>query len=395
MGHRVKRPPEYRKRETVLERVSWDAMCVHDLIQNNGFMITDPPEVQINENKKKALHGTRSPLYGTSYEDEQAFAERYRCECGAFQSKMFEGEICPICKTPVTFKDVNIGFTGWMSTGKYQFIAPHYYKAFGKLFGKGIIDEICCPKYMVDKDGVRRPVPIEQLEVTPKHPFYGIGIRNFMERYDEILDYFKKKKSKQRAAEFEQLRREKTRAFASKIPIYTTFLRPQSSTADTLYYNSFDKNINPLNRICEKLRNGSRSELEIDYWLQSVEKRVLTLYDLNMEQIETKEGWIRKYILGGSLNYTARSVIVPSPDLRINEIDLSYNTFRIIFRNVIIYTLMKMDGLTLAAAYHKWAESVTFSKKIYNVMEYIRQKKKPMIMLNRNPTLEVVWGPLQ
>ena len=77
-----------------------------------------------------------------------------------------------------------------------------------------------------------------------------------------------------------------------------------------------------------------------------------------------------------------------------NEVDISYNTFRIIFRNIIIFTLMKMDGLTLAAAYHKWAESIIFSNKIYGVMEYIREKMRPMVLINRNPTLKV-WGPLQ
>ena len=90
-------------------------------------------------------------------------------------------------------------------------------------------------------------------------------------------------------------------------------------------------------------------------------------------------------------NYTARNVIVPDATLRINEVDLSYNTFRIIFRNMIIFTLMKMDGLTLASAYHKWAESINYSAKIYGVMEYIREKMKPMVLLNRNPTLKV-WG---
>lgn len=394
MSVRIKRPTPYQSREVCMDRISWDAECVHDLITNNGFMITDPPEVQINDSKKKALHGTRSPLYGTSYEDEQAFIERYRCTCGEFQGKMFENEICPICHTPVTFKDVNIGFTGWMSTGKYFFIAPHYYRYFSKLLGKGVIDEICQPKMMVDTNGIRKPIPLDQLEVQPKHPFYGIGVRQFLERYDEILDYFKKKKSKQKWVEFEAVRREKSKVFSSKIPVYTTFLRPQSSTADTLYYSSIDRIINPLNRLCEKLRNGSRSDLEIDYWLAKVEQRVLELYDLNMGEIETKEGWIRKFILGGSLNYTARNVICPSPDLQINQVDLSYNTFRIIFRNVIIFTLMKMDGLSLASAYHKWAESINFSNKIYGVMEYIREKMKPMVLINRNPTLKV-WGPCQ
>ena len=76
-------------------RMNWDVEFYTDLITNNGFVITEPATFQLDDTRQKTLYGARSILYGTNYEDETAFIERYRCKCGMFKGKIFEGEICP------------------------------------------------------------------------------------------------------------------------------------------------------------------------------------------------------------------------------------------------------------------------------------------------------------
>ena len=100
------------KNRVRIKRLNWDVEYVNDILTNNGFTITEPAVIKFDDTKQKSLYGARSPLYGTNYEDENAFIERYRCECGAFKGKMFDGEICPICGKPVKYEDVNIEFTG-------------------------------------------------------------------------------------------------------------------------------------------------------------------------------------------------------------------------------------------------------------------------------------------
>ena len=107
-----------KKKQTVeMRRLNWDAEFYSDLLSGNAFIISEPAEISLDGNKQKSLYGPQSPLYGTNYEDEQAFIERYRCRCGAFKGRNFENEICPICGTKVEYKDSDINVTGWISLG--------------------------------------------------------------------------------------------------------------------------------------------------------------------------------------------------------------------------------------------------------------------------------------
>ena len=82
-------------------------------------------------------------------------------------------------------------------------------------------------------------------------------------------------------------------------------------------------------------------------------------------------------------------VIVPDPTLHQNEVDLSYQAFRILFKYRIIYYLMKMEDVPLAQAYYRWKNAYVFDEYVYNVMEYIIAAERPRIFLNRNPTLNL------
>lgn len=49
--------------------------------QEQDLLLDEPSGISIDGVKEKSLHGALSPLYGTTYEDEHAFTERYRCGC--------------------------------------------------------------------------------------------------------------------------------------------------------------------------------------------------------------------------------------------------------------------------------------------------------------------------
>ena len=61
-------------------------------------------------------------------------------------------------------------------------------------------------------------------------------------------------------------------------------------------------------------------------------------------------------------NYTARNVIIPDPSLHDGEIDVSYHTFRILFKYKIIYYMMKINDIQLSKAYHKWKNRKEYKK---------------------------------
>lgn len=368
-----------------ISRLNWDVAYHVDIARGTGFTISEPATFNLDESKQKSLLGARSPLYGTSYEDETAFIERTRCKCGEFKGRLFEGETCPICGTKVEAKDVDINFTGWITLGQNYVINPYYYNHLADCIGKTALADIVNTKLIVDRDGHMRLANASELDVKSTHPFVGIGLVEFRKRFYEIMDWFKAKK-KNKDKEFDLLKKSTTEVFTSHIPIYSTFLRPQSSTADTYYYNSIDKHVNPLYTLSEKIKNCE--EIDKHYILGRIQYRVNSLWDENFKLLNGKEGWIRGQILGGALNYTSRNVIIPDPNLRDDEVSLSYHTFRELFKFKIIYYLSKMDNGSLSKAYYEWSNSGhVFSTRVYEVMQFILKKEQNRILINRNPTL--------
>lgn len=366
-------------------RVSWDVMFFDDLINHDGFLITDPDTVSLDGRKEKTMYGPRSPLYGTTYGDEQAFLERHSCKCGAFKGYQFKGELCPLCNTRIEAKDPDIKKTGWISLGDNLIIAPYWYKLFIKLIGKKPFLDMIDTTERVDSNGNRSHLEAGK-DYTPVTPYSMYGIDGFYENFDEIMDYFASKK-KNKASDFEKCKKEKRKVFTHHIPVYSTFLRPQSSTSDTFYYNGVDKHINPLFNLSESIKDCE--PIEHVYYQNKIQERANLIWDYNFDIINHKEGFIRNKLIAGSLNWTSRCVIVPDPTLRVDEVDISYQAFRILFKYRIIYYLMKLGNIPLSSAYYRWKAAYKFDSYVHKVMNYIVSAEKPRIFLNRNPTLNL------
>ena len=314
------------KRKVRISRLNWDIEYVNDICSGNGFTITEPATfLNFDDTKVKSLYGSRSPLYGTSYEDETAFIERYRCKCGEFKGIIWKDEECPLCHTKVEFRDTNINFTGWISLGECAIVNPFYYFRLGSVIGQTAIQEILMPRRVVDIDGNVRVQSADEMDEAPKHPYVGLGVTEFEKNFEEIMEYFKQKKKK-KAEEIDLLVKEKGSVFTHHIPVYSTFLRPQSITSDTFYFNSIDKHINPIFSLSEKLE--SSEEIDRLFILARIQSHVNQLWEVNFELLNKKEGLIRGQILGGSCNYTSRNVIIPDPSLGDDEIDLMIRSIK-------------------------------------------------------------------
>lgn len=287
---------KHKKRTVELIRRNWDADFYDDIISGRGFIISEPAEITLDGVKRKSLLGPQSSLYGSSYEDEHSFIERYRCDCGAFIGKKFEGHICPKCNTEVTFKDSNVNITGWicLKNGN-KIISPYYYQVFMNAIGKNIFPDIVNGKHKVNKDGERIAVTEDDFEQELSSPFAYIGIDQFYNRYEEIIEYFKMTRSK-KADTLDRLLKEKRNVFVSHIPIMSNILRPQSITSDTFYFNTIDKLINTLYTLSTNLENCE--EVERDYILQRIQEKVNGIWDIAFETLNKKSGLIRSEVLG-------------------------------------------------------------------------------------------------
>ena len=390
MGNNVKQKKSKKSRNKLhvkIRRINWDVEYITSLRDGLGFTITEPASISIDGSKKKSMFGPRSELYGTTYGDEQEFAAHHSCECGRWKGRAFDGEICPFCHTKVKSVGDNIKITGWISLGRDKIINPYYYKLLVSAIGKQIFPDIINCRKKVDKNGkVSRPDIYSDPDKPPLSPYSGIGIDKFRQRYYEIMEYFKTKR-KNKAESIDYLMENARAVFTSHIPVYSTKLRQQSITSDTFYYGGLDKQINPIISLSNLLKEDC-SEIEKPNYLQSIQKKVNAMWDYNFELLNGKEGIIRGSLLGGALDYTSRNVIIPDHTLHDNEVDMSYHTFLELFRDLIIKYLRITENMTINDAYAEWSISkIRFNPKVYEIMLYILQRDKPMILLNRNPTL--------
>ena len=378
-----------------LERISWDTQCRVDFMSRRGFIV-DKYAYDDKKLKIKSDRGIQSPRFGTDFSDEDAFAERYSCKCRSTKGKVFEGEICPECKTEVKFVDVDIEYTGWILLKHDRIIQPLYYRLINRIVRskKFSLEDIIAPKSEIDKDGIITHPPYD-----PKQPFAGIGIEGLYKRYDEVLDYYYKKKRNLRDL-IDMIRDERDKAFAMCIPVFTSALRPTSFNGESNFnfisperiYANIVKKSNLLNTLRKQEVAGKFKE-ERDFLHRQttsyeLQMKINQLWKLVFDKIDTKHGHIREEILGGRVNFSARNVIVPDSSLEADEIEVGYLTFLELYRYEIIGYLVKMTGSSYGEAAQEWFESsLKFNKRVYEIMQYMIDKCDPRVAMNRNPTI--------
>ena len=98
--------------------------------------------------------------------------------------------------------------------------------------------------------------------------------------------------------------------------------------------------------------------------------------------LKGKQGRFRQNLLGKRVDYSARSVIVVGPKLKLNQCGLPKEMALELFKPFIIRELMKTESLTLKAA-KRMFEKVR--PEIWDILEYVT--KKHPVLLNRAPTL--------
>ena len=102
---------------------------------------------------------------------------------------------------------------------------------------------------------------------------------------------------------------------------------------------------------------------------------------------------------GGRMDFSARDVIVPNPELKANEIRLSYLAVLELYKLEIINTIVKLNKCSYNAALKYWFDAhLQFNEFVYQVMMYLMNmmkfefdgKKLPgmVCLINRNPTID-------
>lgn len=368
------------------ERMNMEAECLYDITHNRGFLINDMPFSDVDKSIRN-IGGPRSPLYGTTYGDQNEFMDRYRCKCGKYIGAMFEGEVCPDCKTKIEFKDVDILYTGWLNFYPYKVINPIYYIKLQSALSKKALENIISNDNIITSDGIIRKHNdvIEVKKSTLK--YHNIGLHEFYKNYEEIMMYFRHKRRSQpkKVALIDQLIEQKDLVWTSKFPVYSTVLRPQGITTESYYFSTIDKKIHPLTSITLSLKTAA--PIQVPLYLYQAQMRLNELWELNFSLIYSKHGWIRSNVLGGCFNYTGRNVIVLDPTLKLDEVDMPYKTFVVMFSGLIVSEIIRDKGWTITKAHNFLKARYMYDEYIYSVIERILAQREIHIILQRNPTI--------
>ena len=364
-------------------RINFESECFHDIRNNRGFLINDVPFSDVDKSARN-LGGPRSPRYGTTYGDNSEFMDRYKCKCGRTIGAMFEGEICPHCNTPIEYTDVDILYTGWLNFTPYKLINPLYFHRLQSALSKKNLNKIIANDNMITSNGIIRNYS-DQIEVKKSTLIYhNIGLHEFYNNYEEIMLYFKTKR-KQKAELIDSLIEDKNYVWTSKIPVYSTVLRPQGVTVESYYFSPIDRQVVPLTNISICLKRAA--PIEVPLYLYQAQERINKLWDLNFMLIDGKDGWIRDNVLGGQFNYSGRNVIVLDPTLPIDEVDMSYKSFLVYFGGKIIRQIVKDKGWTITKSLNFLKSKFQYDPYVYSLMMKIIDEESPEIILNRNPTI--------
>ena len=113
-----------------------------------------------------------------------------------------------------------------------------------------------------------------------------------------------------------------------------------------------------------------------------VQKRGYKLKHINgiFPSLTKKEGWIRKHMMGKRVDFSSRSVIVPDPQLKFDEIGLPYTVVYELFRYHIIGFLREKYGIRRALSFYR-----NHTVEADNALKELLPNQ--FVLLNRQPTL--------
>lgn len=369
------------------EIVPMEEYYKEDLANGNAFIIKDKRgEIQ----GERCPEGIYSPKYGSIWQDENAFKELYSCDCGKMQGKMYLGSECPNCGTKVVFKDKNIDMTGYFYLENYQVIHPKMFTMIASLIGRKKLITILNPKWETDAKGITyKPVIDENSKNINKYD--KIGMIEFINRFDEIINFFQHKKKKDELYQF--ILDNKKAVFTKYLPVESLILRPIVLDDEDYNFVPINKEYNILSSKMYELNNKYKyisdvNEKHVNKLLMQIQLRYDNVVTKIQQSMDKKKGLIRNNIHGSRYNHTSRGVITPMPNGKINEIDFPYLLFLEMYRPEIIYLLTTLDNCTVNEAYSEWRKGlVSFNQKIYAIMDYMVTNYKIYILLNRNPTI--------
>lgn len=379
-----------------LSILDMDKQAELDLRTGKGFVVTEPIKDKKSTDNTYNKWGIRSDFFYSEMHTDNAFKERYSCECGYLMGKSYETAICPYCRKPVKLVDIDLNKFGYIVLKNHRIIHPQIYMFLDNMFGKknkaSVLNNILkIPKHIdTDEDG--NPVKgYEDDEQYKDQPYAKIGMLEFQRRFDEIFEYYveKNKRNKKMAGNAEFIRQNRDKIFIRYIPVFSSALRFSVIQDEINFVHGADKIYNILFSTVSSLNKANDNiQMTINKKLAYIQKQMQNLYDKMFSLINKKDGFIKSGVIAGKMNFTGRHVIIPNPNLAADEIIVPYMSFLEEYKFEIIRMLAKTQNISESQAYNEWYYGcIRYSNKIYEIMKRIIDEGA-YYGINRPPTID-------
>lgn len=371
-----------------LEFINLDKEAKKDIATGRGFRITSKQNINTNLKSNESIF---SPLFGQGLQDESPYSDRYRCQCGKITGKLNNRTICPHCKTTVKYMGDDFEFSGWIIMDNYQYIHPAFFTFIRNFIGKNDFDSIILYQDELDQDGN----VIQKEFKNQEESFKGIGLIQFRERFDEIISYYANKyrnKPNKMSIYNDIITKYRDMIWQHSIHVYTTMLRPYRITDGRFYFEGNNQEYNVIASEVTVMNNKSTlTHKRQEALLYHVQMKYMTIIS-NIDQMLSGKKGIINGLFGGKYNFMSRCVIIPDPELKVDEVALPYLCLMEMMKELIINNIQRMYSCNYMDAYLRWYEGILNVDPIMvQILETIIAQSKNgrgiPVLINRNPTL--------
>ena len=297
-----------------MERIDLDKEKALDINTREGFIISEPKSIKKD---LKAIDGIFSPKFGQGLSDMNPFIDRYSCFCGNTKSRINNGLKCPYCGQPVKYVGDSYDKFGWIQiTQNYHIIHPNLYSAIEYMFGPGQSSDkekhsklYNILKYAgdIDQDG-KEVAPHSEIA---DQPFFGIGMIDFYDRFDEIMNFYLHKYPK-KIDTYNMIMADRDKVFSQSIPVFTTHLRPCDVRDGNMYFEPINAYYNMMNNLVDKINKSdtvmSNKKKPKNKLLFDLQMEIQKMYDEIIAILSGKKGRLRQ-LVGGQNNRPSVAVM--------------------------------------------------------------------------------------
>lgn len=387
-----------------LERIDLDRECKKDLSNGHGFLIKEPQPINKALKSDDSIFSSR---FGRSLQDKDPYIHKYSCARGCTQGAFYAvpkdpNWVCPHCGTEIKLVGDDFTYFGWIRLNdEFCVIHPLMYQSLIYLIGKDNLEAIIEPEVELDTNGNKMSMYDKRLmkkkmqrkykrKTSLDTTFAGIGMLAFRDNFQEICDYFLKKKPAKREV-YDDIMANKNIVFTHSIPVYTTQLRIAKVENRRFSFESTNADFNILAKLNATVNKNHlaiyRNREYQNRLLWDMQTKITRLTDEIINILSGKKGVMRSTISGRAA-FTSRTVIVPNYKLKMDELTMPYYALVILMEQVIINIIQKSYNCTYAQAYKIWYyATLQVDERVLSIINNLIKADKVKVLINRNPTI--------